>query len=313
MSAISSQRSFCSPPLSRNSVPAAPILKWAGGKTQIISELSSRFPKKVFTGEITSYLEPFIGGGAVFFHVMQHLPMKSAVIADLNPDLILLYQVVRSDLASLSAELQSLADQYHMLPADAKEEWYYQKRNDFNQVKMSQVSRAAHLVLLNRLCFNGLYRVNQNGMFNVPFGKYKSPKIYDPDNLSAVSSLLSEVTILHGDFEQTINYVSKDTFVYCDPPYRPLNRTAFFTQYSKDGFSDAEQLRLHAFFQECDKRGAHIMLSNSDPTNLDPTDSFFDSLYAEYYIERVPAKRSINSAGNKRGFVNELIITNYKT
>ena len=301
-------------PLSCNSFgPAVPILKWAGGKTQLIPDLSRRFPKKLLTGEITSYLEPFIGGGAVFFHVMQHLPIKSAVISDLSPDLIMLYKIVRSDLASLSDELQSFAEQYQALPADAREEWYYQKRSDFNHVEMPQASRAAHLILLNRLCFNGLYRVNQSGMFNVPFGKYKSPKIYDPNNLAAVSSLLSEVTILHGDFEEAINYVSKDTFVYCDPPYRPLNRTASFTQYSKDGFTDDEQRRLHAFFQECDKLGAHIMVSNSDPTNLDPTDSFFDALYAEYYIERVPAKRRINSAGDKRGPVNELVITNYET
>lgn len=293
--------------------PAVPILKWAGGKTQLIPELSSRFPKKLFTGEITSYLEPFIGGGAVFFHVMQHFLIRSAVISDLNPDLIMLYKVVRSDLASLLDALQSLAEQYHTLRADAREEWYYQKRTDFNRAKMSDASRAAHLILLNRLCFNGLYRVNQNGMFNVPFGKYTSPKIYDPENLIAVSTLLSKVTILHADFEKTISYVSKSTFVYCDPPYRPLTRTSSFTQYSKDGFTDDKQLLLHAFFRKCNEIGAYIMLSNSDPTNLDPTDSFFDDLYAEYYIERVPARRVINSAGNKRGVVNELVITNYET
>ncbi|MDR2855463.1 MAG: DNA adenine methylase [Methanomicrobiales archaeon] len=292
---------------------ATPILKWAGGKTQIISELSRRFPKKLLSGEITSYLEPFIGGGAVFFYVMQHFSVRSAVISDLNSDLILLYKVVKSDFASLSDELASFKEQYQTLDADAREAWYYQKRDDFNRGEMSQTSRAAHLILLNRLCFNGLYRVNQNGMFNVPFGKYTSPRIYDLDNLAAVCSLLSGVTILHEDFEEMISYVRKDTFVYCDPPYRPLNRTSSFTQYSRDGFSDAEQIRLHSFFQRCDEIGAHIMLSNSDPTNLDPSDSFFDDLYAEYYIERVPAKRMINSAGNKRGFVNELIITNYET
>ena len=314
VSVISSRHSFSSPPLSCSSFGSAtPILKWAGGKTQIIPDLSSRFPKKLFTGEITSYLEPFIGGGAVFFHVMQHLPVRSAVISDLNPDLIMLYKVVKSDLTSLSDELQSLNEQYHTLEADAKEAWYYQRRDDFNRAEMSQTSRAAHLILLNRLCFNGLYRVNQSGMFNVPFGKYKSPRIYDPNNLISVSFLLSGVTILHGDFEKTLRYVSKDTFVYCDPPYRPLNRTSSFTQYSKDGFTDANQRRLYTFFRECDKIGAYIMLSNSDPTNLDPNDSFFDELYAEYYIERVPAKRMINSAGNKRGFVNELVITNYET
>ena len=185
-------------------------------------------------------------------------------------------------------------------------------RDRFNYEEMDQSSRAAHFILLNRLCFNGLYRVNQKGMFNVPFGRYKSPKIYDPANLTMVSSLLSDITILHGDFEETLRHVQKDTFVYCDPPYRPLNRTSSFTGYAKDGFSDAEQYRLHAFFEACDKKGAYIMLNNSDPTNQDPYDSFFDDLYASYYIERVPARRVINSAGDKRGTINELVITNYE-
>jgi len=174
------------------------------------------------------------------------------------------------------------------------------------------VTRAAQSIFLNRTCFNGLFRMNRKGEFNVPFGRYKNPRILDKDNLNDVAALLKTTTILLADFTRCKKFVDKTTFVYLDPPYRPLNDTSSFTSYAKDGFSDTDQRRLAGFFKELDKKGAKIMLSNSDPRNENTEDSFFDELYAYYTIERVPAKRSINCNGDRRGNINELIITNYR-
>jgi DNA adenine methylase len=194
-------------------------------------------------------------------------------------------------------------------------------RDSFNQKKpvinfhtydAEWVTRAAQSIFLNRTCYNGLFRMNRKGEFNVPFGRYKNPRILNEDNLHNVATLLKTTTIILGDFTRCKKFVDNSTFVYLDPPYRPLSDTSSFTSYSKDGFSEADQRRLAVFFKELDKKGAKIMLSNSDPRNERSDDSFFDELYADYTIERVPAKRSINCNGARRGEINELIITNYR-
>lgn len=166
---------------------------------------------------------------------------------------------------------------------------------------------------LNRTCYNGLFRVNQKGEFNVPFGRYKKPEILNEDNLNDVATLLKTTKILCGDFTQCRKFVDDKTFIYFDPPYRPLNQSSSFTSYAKNGFCDKDQLRLVDFFKELDDKNAKVMLSNSDPKNENPDDSFFDDLFSDYYIERVPAKRMINCNGARRGNINELIITNYRT
>jgi DNA adenine methylase len=171
---------------------------------------------------------------------------------------------------------------------------------------------AAWIIFLNRTCFNGLFRVNRKGEFNVPFGKYKNPKICNADNLKDVSALLKATCIESGDYTKVRTFVDDTSFVYFDPPYRPLNQTSSFTSYSKNGFFDADQVRLVQFFKELDKKGAKIMLSNSDPQNHNPDDTFFEDHFSDYTIERVPATRMINSDGARRGKINELIITNYR-
>ncbi len=187
------------------------------------------------------------------------------------------------------------------------------EKTDFHYYHSSWVQRTAALIFLNHTCFNGLFRVNSRGWFNVPFGRYKNPRILDERTLTEASESLRNTEISMGDFTACEKFVDSNTFVYLDPPYRPLNRTSKFTGYSKAGFSDCDQVRLAEFFKEIDHRGAKVMLSNSDPKNEDPEDSFFDTLYAGYPIDRVPAKRAINSNGDRRGEISELIITNYPT
>jgi DNA adenine methylase len=176
----------------------------------------------------------------------------------------------------------------------------------------SWIERASYLIFLNKTCYNGLFRQNKKGEFNVPHGKYKRPNICDKDNIMEVHRALKDVEIICKDFEASKKYIKRGTFVYLDPPYLPISKTASFTQYSKEGFTEEDQVRLSKFFSEMDKRGAFLMLSNSDPKNEDPSNDFFDTIYKGFYIDRVKASRVINCIGNKRGNIKELIITNYK-
>jgi DNA adenine methylase len=300
---------------------ARPFLKWAGGKTQLLKQFSKRLPPEMKKGEITNYVEPFVGGGAVFFYLGQRFSFDNSSIFDANEELILLYRVIKKSTKKLIHELESLESAYISKSNEDREHLFYQVRDSFNKKKQEinfhkydaeWVTRAAQNIFLNRTCFNGLFRMNRTGEFNVPFGRYKNPQILNKDNLKDVAALLKTTTIILGDFTRCKKFVDNTTFVYLDPPYRPLNDTSSFTSYSKDGFSDTDQRRLAGFFKELDKKGAKIMLSNSDPRNEKPEDSFFDELYADYTIERVPAKRSINCNGARRGEINELIITNYR-
>jgi DNA adenine methylase len=302
-------------------VPSArPFLKWAGGKTQLLNEFSKRLPKELRRGKIIKYVEPFVGGGAVFFHLNQRYSFENCYICDINEELILSYRVIKQSVKKIISNLESLESDYLSLTEKKRESYFYGVRDAFNQklpeinfkqYRSEWIERAAQIIFLNRTCYNGLFRVNRKGEFNVPYGRYKNPEILNEDNLKDVAKLLKTTQIILGDFTQCRNFVDEYTFVYFDPPYRPLNQTSSFTSYSKMGFSDTDQVRLVEFFKELDEKGAKILMSNSDPKNEDPNDSFFDDLFSDYYIERVPAKRMINCNGARRGDINELIITNY--
>ena len=297
-----------------------PFLKWAGGKTQLLDAFECRFPRELKDHRLSGYVEPFVGGGAVFFAINKKYGFETAHICDSNEELVLAYRVVKSNTDELIDTLRLLETKYYEIPVEERSAFFYSIREDYNNRKektdfthynSSWIQRTAELIFLNHTCFNGLFRVNSQGLFNVPFGSYKNPRILDELTLSGASASLQNTEISTGDFTTCENFVDSDTFVYLDPPYRPLNRTSKFTGYSKTGFSDADQVRLAEFFKTIDHRGAKVMLSNSDPKNEDPDDSFFDSLYSGYQVDRVPAKRAINSNGERRGEISELIITNY--
>lgn len=299
---------------------AKPFLKWAGGKTQLLDEFTIRIPKELKNGEISTFVEPFVGGGAVFFHFNSVFSFKECHIFDINEELILAYSVVKRNVEDLIEYLCDLTEEFLSKDDEGRKEYFYSIRDEFNQTKSSinfknygkaWIPRAGQLIFLNKTCFNGLFRVNSQGEFNVPFGRYKNPKIVNPEVLRADAKILQNTKIHLGDFAKASQYINKNSFVYFDPPYRPLSNTASFTQYSKDGFDDVEQQRLADFFAKCDAKRAKLMLSNSDPKNINPNDNFFDTLYGKFNIQRVPARRMINSDASKRGEINEIIVTNY--
>lgn len=294
-----------------NTKQAKPFLKWAGGKTQLLNDIENNFPYK--RNDEFSFVEPFVGSGAVLFWVLNNFPnLKSAVINDINEDLINSYRTIKSNVAELISMLKKYESEYHLLSEqiEEKKEYYYDKRNLFNTRKSDQTTQAALFIFLNRTCFNGLYRVNKKNEFNVPIGSYKKPMICDESNLVSVSKLLQKVEILSGDFEQTIKYANEYSIFYFDPPYKPLSETSSFNSYAKDEFNDNEQERLKSFCDQLDSLGQKWILSNSDVKGKNPDDNFFDDLFADYQIKRVTAKRSINSNASKRGKLTELLILN---
>ena len=300
--------------------PAKPFLKWAGGKGQLLDAINARLPKGLAGGSLRRYVEPFVGGGAVFFHVAQAFRFDEILLLDVNDELVLVYRVVRDAVEPLIKELRSLMYRYFSEGQPGQERLFFATRDAFNEDRPTYdfssppdggVARAAQLIFLNRTCFNGLFRVNSRALFNVPFGKYKSPRICDPENLRRASALLQGVRIECADFEQAGPCMDENTFAYLDPPYRPISRTANFNSYAAGAFDDDAQRRLAAFFRNMDARGAKLLLSNSDPKNEAPDDDFFDRLYSGYTIERVPATRSINSDADKRGAINEILVRNY--
>lgn len=296
---------------------AKPVLKWAGGKGMLLPQIIEYLPTKLKFGAIKRYIEPFIGGGAVFFELANNYNFEDTYLFDVNPELVILYNVIKNNVEELIAELSILQQSYN--EAQDKTVFYYTVRDEYNQFDKQVdankyttnfIRRAALTVCLNRICFNGLFRVNSKGLFNVPVGKYKNPRILDENNLREVSKALQSASILQTDFETTLDYINADTFIYYDPPYRPIN-TNSFNSYAVGDFDDNEQKRLKNVFDKANKLRALQMLSNSDPTNYNPKDMFFDSLYRNYNIHRIWAKRMINSNPDGRGGVRELLITNY--
>lgn len=292
-----------------------PFLKWAGGKGQLLDKIASYLPNNI--SEIDTYIEPFVGGGAVLFWLISHYPsIKRVVINDLNTELVNLYLSIKLSVEELISELKVLDTDFKKFTSqEEKSEYYYSIRNEYNSRNLTSNERsirlAALFVFLNKTCFNGLYRVNTKNLFNVPFGKYVNPKIFDEENLRNDSELLQRVDILNGDYAETIQYASTKALYYLDPPYKPISSTSSFNSYSVMSFNDEQQIRLKEFCDSINERGAKFILSNSDPKNVDAENNFFDDLYSTYTIHRVSAKRNINSKGDKRGKINELLITNY--
>jgi DNA adenine methylase len=300
---------------------AKPFLKWAGGKGQLLEKLDEHFPPEMRDGKIKKYVEPFLGGGALFFYLISKFNFEEIILNDINRECILTYKVIQNNVEKLIELLSQMESNFLSMNDEQRKIIYYEQRDIFNEEKMKidyayfteqWIEHAARMIFLNKTCFNGLYRQNSKGQFNVPMGNYKNPTICDEKNLRAVCKGLKGVKLLNGDFQNLINYIDENTFVYMDPPYRPLNNTSNFSGYSKEPFNDESQIRLSKWFKELsDNKKAKLMLSNSDPTNSDPEDDFFDKLYAEFKIDRVTAVRAINSKGSGRGAIRELIITNY--
>ena len=290
---------------------AKPFIKWVGGKTQLLDDIKKSLPKDLDKREGLTYVEPFVGGGAVLFWILQEYPnITRAVINDINAELICTYRVIKNDVDSLIAELSRLQAEYLPLSAEDRKEYYLAQRALFNTKNTTDVQTAALFIFLNRTCFNGLYRVNSKGEFNVPHGKYSNPRICDEATLKADSVLLQKVEILCGDFAQTGEYAGQNVLYYFDPPYRPLTETSAFTSYATGGFDDAEQTRLRDFCDEIARNKSMFVASNSDPKNVDSEDKFFDKLYEMFNIKRVSAARMINSKADGRGSISEIMISN---
>jgi len=300
---------------------ARPFLKWAGGKNQLLAQFENYYPGELRRGEIEQYIEPFIGGGAMFFAIMQKYPIRCARISDINQDLILTYQVIRQQPIPLLELLEDYQKQYHHTAEENRSSLFLSVRTQFNSQKIeiddkkfsaAWIRRAAQFIFLNKTCFNGLFRLNSKGQFNVPFGQYKNPNILGSDNILAVSRILQQTEIQVSHYEHCYESANEKTLIYFDPPYRPVSKTASFTRYAGFEFTDNEQLKLAHFFRKLDReKHAKLMLSNSDPKNENPDDDFFEHIYAGYHLYRVRANRMINCHANKRGQINELVITNY--
>lgn len=294
------------------SITLKPFVKWVGGKSQLVEQIEKLLP----TGgenRLTKYAEPMVGGGALFFSVLSKYNFEELYISDINNELINAYQTVKNDVDNLIAKLNEMQMLFLPMDENGRKYFYYTVRERFNAMALTEetaTEKAAQFIFLNKTCFNGLYRVNRKGQFNVPMGAYKNPTICDDENLRNIHEALKNVTIVCGDYSLSKSFIDKDTFVYIDPPYRPISETSGFTSYNSDVFDDNEQIRLSEFIDEINLSGAKIVLSNSDPKNVNEEDNFFDDLYKNYKINRVEASRAINSKGDKRGKINELLICN---
>ena len=296
-----------------NANEARPFLKWAGGKGQLLHEISKHYPfasKK----HITKYAEPFVGGGAVLFDVLNKYSIDEVYISDINAELINTYTAIRDNPGELIAKLKTIEGVFLSKNQEEQKEMYLSSRARFNELKRNKVRNleaAVLMIFLNRTCFNGLYRVNRSGDYNVPMGKYKNPQICNENNLLLVSKKLQKANIVCGDYKDSASFIDDKTFVYFDPPYRPLTKTSNFTSYTEHLFDDDKQLELANYVQDLDNKGARIVISNSDPKNTDKNDDFFDDAYNKQKIRRVAATRMINRNSSARGKINELLITNF--
>ena len=264
-------------------------------------------------------IEPFVGGGAMLFHMLQRFPnITKVVINDINPYLVTAYSTIKDNSEELIERLSTLEKHYYGLEdEESKKDYFLGVRKIFNEETLDDIDRTKYMIFLNRTCFNGLYRVNAKGKFNVPFGRYIHPTICNTETIKADSEALNrvDITILNGDFERTLDHIGDGyNFFYFDPPYRPLNATSSFTSYSKEDFNDEEQIRLRDFCAMLGERdNIEWMLSNADCAAKNPEDMFFENIYRNFFINRVYAARAINANASKRGKLTELLISNYET
>ncbi len=300
---------------------AKPFLKWAGGKSQLLAQIEARFPMD-WQQKIDTYIEPFVGAGALFFEMIEKKNIKHAYISDVNADLILTYKVIQQYPEKLATYLTAYQQEYDKTPQSDRNALFLSVRKAFNETRNeiktpifaeNWAIRAAQLIFLNKTCFNGLFRLNSKGEFNVPYGEYKTAQIANIANIWAVSQVLANTEIRCADYTACFEAIHERAFVYFDPPYRPLSKTASFTNYAGAEFTDKNQIELAHFFARISKEtGAKAMLSNSDPQNINTEDIFFEKIFADYHIHKVSANRAINSKGDKRGSIKELLITNYE-
>ena len=299
----------------KDRIECKPFIKWVGGKGQLLPEINKLYPVELGKN-INKYAEIFIGGGAVLFDILSKYRLDQVYISDKNLELINTYRNIKDNVDVLIKSLKEMEEQYIPLNNEDRKIYYYEKREEYNSLKinseMNNIEKAILFIFLNKTCFNGLYRVNKKGKFNVPMGAYKKPKICDEENLKNVSLTLRNVKIVYADYRESEKFIDDKTFVYIDPPYRPLNTSSSFTSYTENDFSDKEQIELAEFINILNRKGAKIVISNSDPKNNNIDDNFFDELYKNYNINRVKATRMLNSNASLRGAINELLITNYK-
>lgn len=292
-----------------------PFVKWAGGKNSLIPQITKYYPFELKNGFIERYIEPFVGGGAVLIDILQKYEIKEAYAFDINIDLINCYNVIKNNVEELINELDKKEKNFIALNDEERQNYFYDIRAEYNSYKLNDkldVKRASEFIFLNRTCFNGLYRVNKDGKFNVPCGKYKNPTICDSNNLRNLSELIKNVIFEYGDYRKSEKYVNNNTFVYFDPPYRPLSATSGFTSYTKEDFNDDNQKELAQYYNKLSLKNAKLMLSNSNPKNVNENDNFFEDIYKGFYINEVSAKRMINANAKGRGEISELLITNYE-
>lgn len=300
---------------------AKPFLKWAGGKTQLLDQFENFYPLELYTGKLNKYIEPFVGGGAVFFHIIQKFNFEYAYISDINKDLVLAYRCIQKKPAELINYLEIYQKEHNKRDRLEQKKFFLEIRQKYNQEKENinykllskkEIERIAQLIYINKVCFNGLFRLNSKGDFNVSFGDCKKPKIVDSENIYLVSKCLNNTEIKIASYEKCFKLADPKTFIYFDPPYKPLSKTSNFTTYGGKEFKDNEQIKLSSFFNKLDKiKKSKLMLSNSDPKNENPTDTFFDTTYENFFVNKVFANRIINSNSEKRGKITEVLITNY--
>ena len=289
-----------------------PPIKWAGGKSRLSNELIKLTKDHIDFSSKKKYVEPFIGGGGMFFSITQKYKFDTKIISDINSELINMYKDIQANVEDLMWELDNIEEKYNNLETiELKKEYYYKLRDYYNDTikdNIKNVKQAALFIALNKLDFNGLYRVNKKGLFNVPFGNRKNANLYDRQNLLDMSSLLQDTEILNLDYKKTLQFADQSSVFYIDSPYRPLPNSKSFTAYNKSDFNDEEQEKLSKFCQKLVQKNGSFFLSNSDPKQVDPADDFFDVLYSDFITKRVETHRGIGAKKSSRGRIKELLI-----
>jgi DNA adenine methylase len=295
-----------------------PFVKWAGGKSKLIPQMEQYYPKELKENKIDVYVEPFVGGGAILIDILKKYNIKKAYAFDINENLINCYNIIKDKVDNLVLNLKKLEKEYLKLDDENRKKYYYDIRKKYNSINIENekeaLEKTTYFIFLNKTCFNGLYRENRRGQFNVPIGKYKNPTICDEENLIELSKLIKNVTFINGDYRESYKYIEENTFIYFDPPYRPINKTSSFTSYSKENFNDENQKELGEYFRKINDNNSNVklMLSNSNPKNNNEEDDFFEQIYNGFKIYEIKANRMINSNKEKRGKISELLIINYE-